>query len=121
MRESDRAEARRKLDKEMRLFRQLAKRKNPAPGMLRSVRMELGLRTAELAEKLGSSRTLVHRLERNEAQAAITLKSLNRAASAMGCTVVYGIVPKDGGTLEELAEQRLWKKCFAFISQEPAA
>jgi hypothetical protein len=26
----------------------------------------------------------------------------------MGCKVVYGIVPKGGRTLEELAEERLW-------------
>jgi hypothetical protein len=31
-----------------------------------------------------------------------------RVAKAMGCRMVYGIVPEDGGTLEELAEGRLW-------------
>jgi hypothetical protein len=29
-------------------------------------------------------------------------------AQAMGCKVVYGIVPEGGKTLEELAERRLW-------------
>jgi hypothetical protein len=29
-------------------------------------------------------------------------------AGAMGCKVVYGIVPKNGKTLGELAEERLW-------------
>jgi hypothetical protein len=28
----------------------------------------------------------------------------------MGCQVDYGIVPINGGTLEELAERRLWEK-----------
>lgn len=121
MRESDRAEVRRRLDKEMRLFRIAAKRRNSTPEFLRSMRNALGIPAAEIAQKLGSSRTLIHRLERNEARSTITLKSLNRAASAMGCTVVYGIVPTNGRTLEELAEHRLWKKRFALMTQKPAA
>jgi hypothetical protein len=28
----------------------------------------------------------------------------------MGCKVVYGIVPRNGGTLEELELYRLWEK-----------
>jgi hypothetical protein len=38
------------------------------------------------------------------------LRSLGRMAEAMECKVVYGVVPLNGGTLEEFAEQRLWKK-----------
>ena len=30
-------------------------------------------------------------------------------AEAMGCKVVYGIVPEGGKTLERLAEERYWK------------
>jgi hypothetical protein len=31
-------------------------------------------------------------------------------AEAMGCSVVYGLVPLKGKTLETLAEERLWRK-----------
>jgi hypothetical protein len=33
---------------------------------------------------------------------------MSRMAQAMGCKMVYGIVPEGGKTLEELAEYRLW-------------
>jgi sugar phosphate isomerase/epimerase len=37
------------------------------------------------------------------------MRSLSRMAEAMGCKVVYGIVPRGGKTLERLAEERLWR------------
>jgi hypothetical protein len=37
------------------------------------------------------------------------LRSLGRMAEAMGCKVVYGVVPLNGKTLEDLAEERLWR------------
>ena len=37
------------------------------------------------------------------------LRSLGRMAEAMGCKVVYGLVPANGQTLAELAEERLWR------------
>jgi hypothetical protein len=40
---------------------------------------------------------------------SITLGSLGRIAEAMGCKVVYGVVPLNGKTLEELAEERMWR------------
>jgi hypothetical protein len=48
-------------------------------------------------------------LETGEQRNTISLRSMSRMADAMGCKVVYGIVPKDGKTLEELEEERLWR------------
>jgi hypothetical protein len=31
-------------------------------------------------------------------------------AAGLGCKVVYGVVPLKGKTLEDLAEERLWRK-----------
>jgi hypothetical protein len=33
---------------------------------------------------------------------------MSRMAQAMGCKVVYGIVPEGGKKLEDLVEARLW-------------
>jgi hypothetical protein len=33
---------------------------------------------------------------------------MSRMAQAMGCKVVYGIVPEGGKKLEDLVEKRLW-------------
>jgi hypothetical protein len=43
--------------------------------------------------------------EKAEASDRITLRNLRRIADAMGCELVYAIVPKSG-SIEELAEQR---------------
>jgi uncharacterized protein (UPF0261 family) len=47
-------------------------------------------------------------LEAREVKNTITLRSMTRMAQAMGCKVVYSIVPSGGKTLEALAEERLW-------------
>jgi hypothetical protein len=40
---------------------------------------------------------------------ALSLSVEQWVAWAMGCKLVYGIVPESGRTLEELAERRLWE------------
>jgi hypothetical protein len=52
----------------------------------------------------------VNDLEVSERDQTISMRSLGRMAEAMGCKVVYGVVPLNGKTLEELAEERLWRK-----------
>ena len=44
----------------------------------------------------------LHQLEKSEAAGTISLKQLDAAASAMGCRVVYAVVPRKG-SLAELA------------------
>ena len=50
------------------------------------------------------SRQAIDGFERAEVEDRITLSSLNRIAEAMGCEVVYAILPKSR-TFAELAEQ----------------
>jgi hypothetical protein len=45
----------------------------------------------------------VHQLEKSEAAGTISLKQLEAAATAMGCRVVYAVVPRKG-SLPELAD-----------------
>jgi hypothetical protein len=61
-------------------------------------------------ERMGVVRSAVFDLEEREETGSITLRSLGRMAEAMGCKVVYGIVPANGKTLEEMAEERLWRR-----------
>jgi len=72
------------------------------------VRQVLRIPVMEIAEKMGVNRSTVFQLEAREPRNTIRLDSLSRVADAMGCKVVYGIVPKGGKTLGELAEERLW-------------
>jgi hypothetical protein len=108
MRERERKLARKRLDVEMRPYRQAGREKNPTNGLLRTVRHTLHIPVAEIAEKMGVNRSIIFDLEAREPKNTITLKSMSRMAQAMGCIMVYGIVPKGGKTLDELAEERLW-------------
>jgi hypothetical protein len=110
MRERERVVARVRLDAEMRLYRQAGRKRNPTNELLRAVRHALSIPVAEIAGSLGVNRSGVFALEQSETRNTISLGSLSRMAAAMGCKVVYGIVPKDGKTLERLAEERLWEK-----------
>jgi predicted DNA-binding mobile mystery protein A len=109
MREIERKMARRNLDVEMRPYRRAGVHKNPTNGLLRAVRQALRVPVAEIAGKMGVNRSGVFDLETRERRNTISLRSMSRMADAMGCKVVYGIVPKDGKTLEELEEERLWR------------
>ena len=107
MRERERNYARKRLDLEMRSYRQAGREKNQTNGLLRAVRQALNVPIAEIAEKMGVNRSGVFDLEAREPKNTISLRSMSRMAEAMGCRVVYGIVPNGGKKLEDLAEERL--------------
>jgi predicted DNA-binding mobile mystery protein A len=65
----------------------------PSRGWIREIRAALGMSAAELARGLGVSRSAVARMERDEAAGSITLKRLERAAAALGCSLGYVLIP----------------------------
>jgi predicted DNA-binding mobile mystery protein A len=66
----------------------------PARGWIRAIRQALGMTTAQLAKRLRVAQPRVIELEHGEADGNITLKSLRRAAEALGCRLVYTLVPE---------------------------
>lgn len=76
----------------------------PTSGWISSVREALGITLDQIGKQIGSSRQAVQQLERAEATDRITLGALRRTAEAMGCELVYVLVPKSG-TFAELAER----------------
>lgn len=115
MRERERKLLLKRLDVEMRPFRRAGREKKPTQALLRAVRTALRVPMAELTRKLDVHRSVVFELEESEKRQTITLRSMARMAAAMGCTVVYGVVPLEGKTLEELAEKRLWARVFGLL------
>jgi hypothetical protein len=109
MRERERKVLLRRLDVEMRAIRRAGLVKNPTTGLLRAVRTALRIPVDEIMEKMGVGWTAVFELETREMRQTASMKSMARMAKAMGCKVVYGIVPENGKTLEWLAEARLWR------------
>ncbi|WP_026301135.1 MULTISPECIES: mobile mystery protein A [unclassified Thioalkalivibrio] len=103
MRAEDRATARRKLDQRLGALGN-AQAQTPPRGWIKAIREALGMTTAQLAARLGVSQPRVVAIEKAEAKKAITLDSLERAAQALDCRLVYTLVPRK--PLEELAEDR---------------
>jgi predicted DNA-binding mobile mystery protein A len=66
----------------------------PQLGWLRTVREGLGLSLRALAALIGDvTPQSVQEFEKNEATGALKLRNLERVAAAMGCRVVYILVP----------------------------
>jgi transcriptional regulator with XRE-family HTH domain len=110
MRDGQRQLARRELDRELRFYRLAGREKNPTQDVLRAVRQALGIPMGEIARALKTNPSVIFRLERSQTRDTISLKSLSRVAGAMGCKVVYAVIPSGGETFEEMAERRRWEK-----------
>lgn len=78
---------------------------SPRGGWARAIREALGMTQVQLAARLGISRQSVHDLEKAEAERRITLDSLDRMAQAMGCRVVYSLMP-ESGSLDDLRKHQ---------------
>jgi predicted DNA-binding mobile mystery protein A len=87
----------------------------PPRGWIRAVREALGMTTGQLAKRLGVHQPRVIELERGEATGSITVKSLERAAEALGCRLVYTFVP------EEPLADAIRKRASAIADQQLAS
>jgi predicted DNA-binding mobile mystery protein A len=88
-------------------LRPLIKSARPPKGWLRAVRDALGMTTAQLARRLGVSQPRIVELEHSEVSGGVTLHTLQRAAEALGCRLVYALVPER--PLAEIVRERAEK------------
>jgi predicted DNA-binding mobile mystery protein A len=84
----------RHLDKRFESLRPLAAVTRPQKGWVRAIRDALGMTAAQLGKRLGVSQPRISKLEQFEVEGNITLESLQRAAEALGCKLVYALVPE---------------------------
>ena len=82
------------LDSHFDEWQQLRTLARPPRGWVRAVREALGMSTAALGARLGITAGAVTRLEQSEAADRIRLDTLRRAADALGCDLVYLLVPR---------------------------
>jgi len=95
------------LDKRFDQLRGLASAVRPERGWIRAIREALGMTTAQLAKRMQVQQPRIVELEKAESKGNITMQSLERAAEALGCRVIYALVPIKPltTTLEERALQ----------------
>jgi predicted DNA-binding mobile mystery protein A len=84
----------RHLDQRLTSLRALANSPRPSKGWLRAIRDALGMTSAQLARRLGVSQPRIIELEQSEVSGKVTLNTLQRAAEALGCRLVYVLVPE---------------------------
>ena len=80
----------------------------PHKGWIRAIRDALGMSASELASRMGVRQQTISDIERSEQLDTIQLKTLERAALAMNCRLVYSLVPHT--TLEETVKIQAKRK-----------
>ncbi len=75
-------------------FRKIGEVPVPLGGWVRAIRQALGMTNVQLAKRLGhKAPQTVEGIQRSEAGGTVKLDTLRQAAEAMGCRLVYAIVP----------------------------
>src|SRR5690349_7179776 len=92
------------LERAMQPFMAAKDSPRPQEGWIRAIREVTGVPLRQLAQRLHRSLPLVNYLEKSEAEYRITLGSLRDAADALGCQLVYALVPKNG-SIQALSEE----------------
>ena len=92
------------LDRSLKPFDGARTLRRPSRGWIRAVRQALGLSMDEVGRAARASRQAIQLFEKAESTDRITLASLRKIANAMGCELVYALVPKEG-TFEQLADR----------------
>jgi len=103
MRAQDRAMARRQLDKRLNTMR-ASSFARPPRGWVKAIREALGMTTRQLAQRIGVVQSRAVDIEKAEVTGSITLESLERAARALDCELVYALVPRK--PLETVIDER---------------
>jgi predicted DNA-binding mobile mystery protein A len=95
---------RRQLDDLLKPLASLTSMKVPAKGWIHEIRHALGMSGTQLAARLRIAQPSLVDLEQSELKKSITLRTLEKAAAALGCRVVYAIVPPE--SLEHILATR---------------
>jgi len=104
MRSKDRVLARKHLDNKLESIRRSNDVLRPPKGWVKAIREALGMSAEQLAARIGVTRPRVYEIEKAEVSGSITLNSLERAAHALDCKLVYTLIPRR--SLQEAVEMR---------------
>lgn len=102
-----RQKARQRLDERLLPLKPQDRFDVPPKGWIRAVRDALGMTGVQLAKRLKIGPQSVVALEKSEKNGAIKVETLRRAAEALGCTLVYALVPNT--SLERAVSDRARK------------
>lgn len=82
------------LDEKLKEWVKLKDKKPPLSGWIKAIRSGLGITNKQLGRLLSVDPSVIPRLEKREVEGTVTLQVMNRVAHAMGCKLVYAIIPE---------------------------
>ena len=91
MRAQERASARKQLDKRLNGLRNSDALSRPPRGWIKAIREALGMTTTQFGKRLGVSQPTALGFEKSEVSKGISLETLERAAHALDCRLVYAL------------------------------
>ena len=115
MRKVLREHARLDLERRVRWYRKARQQPRPPEGWLRAMRLAVGIPAEQIADQMGFTLRMVFQTERAEQKRNISLERLERMARAVGCDLVYGLVPWERSLEDramELVEREVWRKRY---------
>ncbi len=88
----------------------------PEKGWIATMRLALGMTAEHVALRKGVSRNAVYQAEISEKDGAVSLKQMERLATAMGGKFVYAIIPN--APIEQLKYDQARKRALALATEE---
>ncbi len=110
-----RERARLDLERRVRWYRRARLHPRPPEGWLRAMRLAVGIPAEQIAGQMGFTPRMVFQTERAEQKRSISLERLERMSRALGCDLVYGLVPWERSLEDramELVEREVWRKRY---------
>jgi predicted DNA-binding mobile mystery protein A len=113
MRTEDRAMARKNIDRRLAALKDPQTLGRPPRGWIKAIREALGMTSHQLAQRMGVSQPRISEIEKQEMASSLTLDTLQRAANALDCQLVYALVPRE--SLNTLVQKRAEKVARARV------
>lgn len=106
---------RKSLDEKLLAFKSTRTVLPPKSGWIQAIREAIGMTTAQLAQRMGIQQSGVTLLEQRERARTVTLETMERAARAMNCELIYALVPKE--SLERIVDEQAVKAAAKLLKR----
>ncbi len=89
----------------------------PPSGWIKAIRGALGINASQLAGLLGITPAAIRQFEQNEVRHKISIETIEKVSRAMGCQLVYAIVPQvPFSRLEAILDSQATKVARSIVS-----
>ncbi|HLB58525.1 MAG TPA: mobile mystery protein A [Bdellovibrionota bacterium] len=95
---------RRQVEEKLKPWGTIVDKSPPPMGWIRAIRESLGMSLRQFGRITGMAQKTLFMFEKGEVKGTISLKSLKKIASNLGCDFVYAVVPRE--SLDEILDRQ---------------